>query len=85
MGCPGIGSGKVMPGYVSHKAFTAADGERLTLVEFESEAHVRAWAVHPVHAQAKQLGREHFYESFQLQVCEVLRQSSFTSSEAPAD
>ena len=25
-----------MPGYVSHKGFTAEDGERVTIVEFES-------------------------------------------------
>jgi len=33
-----------MPGYISHKGFVAEDGERLTLVEFESEEAQRAWA-----------------------------------------
>ncbi len=36
-----------MPGYVSHKGFTAEDGERVTIVEFESEETHRAWAEHP--------------------------------------
>lgn len=33
-----------IPGYVSHKGFIAEDGERLTLVEFESEESMRTWS-----------------------------------------
>jgi heme-degrading monooxygenase HmoA len=33
-----------MPGYIAHKEFAAEDGERLTLVEFESEETVAALA-----------------------------------------
>ena len=32
-----------MPGYISHKGFFAEDGERCTIVEFESEEAQRAW------------------------------------------
>ena len=28
---------RTIPGYVSHKGFVAADGEQVTIVEFESE------------------------------------------------
>ncbi len=28
---------KAMPGYISHKGFVAEDGERVTIVEFESD------------------------------------------------
>ena len=28
---------QAVPGYISHKGFTADDGERVTIVEFESE------------------------------------------------
>lgn len=31
-----------MPGYVSHKGFFADDGERVTVVEFESEEGMQA-------------------------------------------
>src|SRR6185437_2763744 len=34
---------KTMPGYISHKGFFADDGERVTIVEFESEEGMRAW------------------------------------------
>ena len=34
---------RAMPGYLSYKEFQAADGETLTLVEFEDEASLLAW------------------------------------------
>ena len=66
-----------MPGYVSHKGFVAADGERVTIVEFESEEAQRAWRAHPEHIEAQKKGRAGFYLEYRIQVCEVRRQSSF--------
>ena len=66
-----------MPGYISHKIFVAQDGERLTLVAFDDEASQRAWAQQVDHVAAKRQGRESFYASYSIQVCEVLRSSSF--------
>ena len=62
-----------MPGYISHKGFVAEDGERVTIVEFQSEAAQRAWSLHPEHVEAKKKGREDFYLEYRVQVCEVLR------------
>lgn len=42
-----------MPGYISHKAYVADDGERLTLFEWESADTLQAWATHPEHAAVK--------------------------------
>jgi len=66
-----------MPGYISHKGFVAADGERVTLVEFESEQAQRAWSMHPEHVEAKKKGRTHFYVEYRIQVCKVQRDSVF--------
>ena len=66
-----------MPGYIAHKAFTAEDGERVTIVEFESEETQRAWAELPAHRKAQQLGRERFYSEFSIHVCKALRSNSF--------
>ncbi len=66
-----------MPGYVSHKAYVAEDGERLTLFEWESDETLRAWATHPEHVPTQQLGRERFYRDYHLQVCEVVRELRF--------
>lgn len=70
-----------MPGYISHKGFTADDGERVTIVEFESEETQRAWAELPAHRKAQQLGRERYYSEFSIQVCKALRSNSFKLSD----
>jgi heme-degrading monooxygenase HmoA len=66
---------RTMPGYVSHKVFTADDGERVTIVEFASEETHRAWGEHPEHRAAQRQGRADFYSEYKLQVCEVKRES----------
>jgi len=68
---------KTMPGYLSHKGFVAPDGERVTIVEFETEDQVRAWATHPEHVAAKKKGRSTFYSEYRIQVCTVQRVHSY--------
>jgi heme-degrading monooxygenase HmoA len=67
-----------MPGYISHKVFTAEDGERVTIVEFENEEGQRTWATNLQHVEAKKKGRADFYAEYKLQVCTVQRESGFT-------
>lgn len=69
-------------GYVSHKGFTAADGERVTIVEFESDEGLKAWATHPEHVAAKKMGRLVFFSEYRVQVCEVVRDSANRKSAA---
>ena len=64
-----------MPGFVSFKAFSASDGERVSIIEFESEEALAAWREHPEHRQAQRRGREVFYQEYQLQVCVPQRQT----------
>lgn len=66
-----------MPGYISHKSYSAEDGERLTLVTFDSEAAQDAWRRHSEHQEAQRAGREIFYSEYHIQVCKLLRQASF--------
>ena len=66
-----------MPGFAAMKTFVCEDGERVTLVEFDSEEAQEAWKLHPEHLQAQKLGREKFYEEFSLIVCRPLRSLSF--------
>lgn len=66
-----------MPGFISIKTFTADDGERVSLVEFESEEAVRAWREHPEHRQAQEMGRKLFYSEYRIQVCQPIRDYSF--------
>ena len=71
---------KTMPGYISHKAFTAEDGERVTLVEFDDAESQRRWSTQMDHVDAKKKGRADFYVEYKLQICEVVRESVFKPS-----
>src|SRR5690242_3754900 len=62
---------RAMPGYVEHKAFTAEDGERVTLVTFADRASHDAWRTHLEHRAAQRRGREAFYATYSLQVADV--------------
>ena len=68
---------KTMPGYISHKGFVADDGERVTIVEFESEEAQRAWSAHAEHIEAKKKGRQDFYVEYKVQVCVLQKESAF--------
>ena len=68
---------KTMPGYISHKGFFADDGERVTVVEFESEEGMRAWRMNPEHRAAQKKAREVYYSEYNIQICEVVREAKF--------
>lgn len=68
-----------IPGYVSHKGFVAEDGERVTIVEFESEEALHEWKVHPRHHEAKKLGFTKFFSTFKYQICNVAHARSWES------
>ena len=71
---------RTIPGYVSHKGFTADDGERVTIVEFESEEALHEWRLHPEHAKAKRRGIQSFFSDYKFQICTVLRDRKWTSA-----
>ena len=73
-----------MPGVISIKTFTAGDGERVSIVEFESEETMRAWRNHPEHQQAQALGRQSFYSEYRIQVCQPVRDYGFPKKTSPA-
>ena len=73
-----------MPGYISHKGFFAEDGERVTIVEFESEEGMRAWRMNPEHRAAQRKARESYYSEYHIQICEIVREAQFTAETAAA-
>ena len=66
-----------MSGFISIKTFTAEDGERVSIVEFESEEATRAWREQADHRQAQELGQKLFYSEYRIQVCKPIRDYSF--------
>jgi heme-degrading monooxygenase HmoA len=71
-----------MPGFISYKLYTSEDGERCSIVEFESPEHLRAWRQHPDHREAQRIGRERYYQEYRLHVAEPARESHFAHERA---
>jgi len=63
---------RAMPGFVDFKTFRADDGERVSLITFADRASHDAWRDDGRHRQAQLAGRDRFYRSYQIQVCECL-------------
>jgi heme-degrading monooxygenase HmoA len=66
-----------MPGFISYKDFTADDGEVVTIVEFDTQEHTRAWGEHPEHKLVQEWGRQVVFSEYQIQVCELVRGTRF--------
>jgi heme-degrading monooxygenase HmoA len=66
-----------MPGYISYKDFIAADGENVSIIEFDSLKTLAAWREHPEHMLAQQRGRQEFFTDYHIQVCTPTRDYSF--------
>lgn len=68
---------RAMPGFLEVKGYTAEDGERVTIVAFDSMAAHEAWRDHADHREAQRRGRSEFYAWYRLQVCRQLRERTF--------
>lgn len=68
---------RTMPGFISYKSFSAEDGERCSVIEFESPEHLRAWRENPEHREAMRIGRERFYVEYSSHIAEPTRGSRF--------
>lgn len=73
---------RASPGFIDVKAYTAADGERLTLVWWQDAETLRGWATNVRHLQAQRMGRAKWYDYYKMEVAEVTRESRFTREPA---
>jgi heme-degrading monooxygenase HmoA len=64
-----------LPGFRSVREFSSEDGERLSLIEFDSLDSLAAWRDHPEHRVAQELGKQRYYTEYHLQICERVRES----------
>jgi heme-degrading monooxygenase HmoA len=74
---------QTIPGYVAHKGFVADDGERVTIVEFETDDALQEWRRHPEHGKAKRRGIESFFSAYKFQICDVTRERAWTAKAKP--
>lgn len=71
------------PGFLSTRKYYSDDGEALSVQEWESPEHLRAWRDHPEHAEARRRGREEFYQDFTIYICDQPRKYEFFREETP--
>jgi len=69
--------GTNMPGFVSYKDFQAADGENVSIVEFDTAEHLEDWREHSEHKQVQVRARESLLSEYHIQVCTLVRESRF--------
>lgn len=62
---------RAMPGLLEFKTFTAEDGERVSVIVFDTPEHHAAWRNHPEHRDAQRRGRKAFYASYDITVAAV--------------
>lgn len=72
---------RTMPGYVDHKVFTAADGERVTVVTFADQATHDAWRLQADHREAQRTGIRDYYAAYSIQVATVTKAHTFVHAE----
>ncbi len=68
---------RAMPGFVDFTTFVAKDGERVSVIVFESLAHQRAWRDDPEHRAAQQRGRDALYSEYAISVCHEITRRDF--------
>jgi len=70
------------PGYIEHASFRdEASGNGVTISYFRSMPDLVAWKHQPKHLEAQALGRATFYEHYEIEVAEIVRQYEWTLSE----
>lgn len=60
---------RAQKGFVAYRSYKAADGETLSMSEWETEEDARAWQRHAEHAAVQTRGRQEYYESYTVYSC----------------
>jgi glutathione S-transferase len=61
------------PGFRGIESVRAADGRGITVAYFDSDEDARNWKQHPEHLEAQRLGRQRWYDSYDLRIATVER------------
>lgn len=72
---------RAMPGFVDFKTFTAPDGERVSIIAFDTFEHHDAWRDDLEHRSAQRRGRQELYAEYSISVCEERARRDFRQPE----
>jgi heme-degrading monooxygenase HmoA len=68
-----------MPGFLGMD-YAEIEGGELLVVRFESHEALEAWRTHLEHLATQQVGRERFFQSYKIEVCDVVRSYDFEAT-----
>ncbi|MGY0230427.1 antibiotic biosynthesis monooxygenase family protein [Longispora urticae] len=68
---------EAQPGYLGRDSLDGKDGHELTVVYYDTEDSIRRWAEHAEHLVAQRLGRERWYEAYEVRIARVEREYRF--------
>jgi len=72
-----------LPGFLGMD-YAATDGGELLIARFESHEALEAWRENPEHVLMQTLGRERYFASYRIDVCDAVRSYEY-EYEAPAE
>lgn len=61
------------PGYIGRESARSPDGRDQTIVYYEDEAALLAWRDDPEHLRIQRLGRDVWYDSYEVRIARVER------------
>lgn len=64
---------QTIPGFLGIESVRDMAGVGITVSYWSSEEAIRQWQQHAEHREAQRLGRERWYERYELRVCRVER------------
>ena len=73
-----------IPGFLGMD-YAEVEGGELLVARFESHEALAAWRNDPEHLEAQQAGRERFFESYSIEVCDEVRSYAFGAESGDGD
>ena len=64
-------------GYLGAERYYNDDGYHVSIIMFKTQADIVEWKLNPVHKQAQKLGKERWYDYYNVKVCKVEREYEF--------
>ena len=72
-------------GFLGAEFYARPDGGSFGVFRFEDEQALAAWRDHPDHAETHRRGVEEVYATYQVEICQRVRDATFTWEPAGRD
>jgi len=66
------------PGFIRVESARNAEGKGITVSYWESLEAIQAWRENSKHLVAQQVGKERWYQQYNVEICQVIKDYSFT-------